>query len=197
MLRFRGVSWILCFVSYAARRKCEPNSSRCYQTAARKHDPVHRKCFFQHKDDLQQLDSWRLTPRQIVRPAIQSEGRRYFYPRCRICHARNIRLASPHHSPDIRTATDLLCLSAINFSASPSALPLVCPDRRPVLRTWVVSCESQYLPLSPYGSDSNTGKSTSAPWVSPNHSLNCGDVIIAAAGTNYSASASCTADGEL
>jgi hypothetical protein len=42
--------------------------------------------------------------------------------------------------------------------------------------------------LSPYGSDSNSGKSTSASWISPNHSLNCGDVIIAAAGTNYSAS---------
>jgi hypothetical protein len=41
--------------------------------------------------------------------------------------------------------------------------------------------------LSPYGSDSNSGKSASAPWVSPNHSLNCGDVIVAAPGTNYSA----------
>ena len=41
--------------------------------------------------------------------------------------------------------------------------------------------------LAPYGSDSNSGTSASSPWVSPNHSLNCGDVIVAAAGTNYSA----------
>src|SRR5208282_1509033 len=37
--------------------------------------------------------------------------------------------------------------------------------------------------LSPSGSDSNNGTSTSYSWLSPNHSLNCGDVIIAAAGT--------------
>ena len=40
--------------------------------------------------------------------------------------------------------------------------------------------------LSPYGSDSNTGKSTSASWLTPNHSLNCGDTIVAAASTQYS-----------
>ena len=42
--------------------------------------------------------------------------------------------------------------------------------------------------LSPYGSDSNSGASTSATWLSPNHSLNCGDVIVATASTSYSAS---------
>jgi len=41
--------------------------------------------------------------------------------------------------------------------------------------------------LSPYGSDSNSGTSASASWVSPNHSLNCGDVIVATASTAYSA----------
>ena len=41
--------------------------------------------------------------------------------------------------------------------------------------------------LSPYGSDSNTGTSASASWISPNHSLNCGDVIVATASTSYSA----------
>jgi hypothetical protein len=41
--------------------------------------------------------------------------------------------------------------------------------------------------LSPSGSDSNNGLSSSAPWLSPNHSLNCGDTISAASGT-YSAS---------
>jgi hypothetical protein len=41
--------------------------------------------------------------------------------------------------------------------------------------------------LSPYGSDSNSGQSSSASWLTPNHSLNCGDVIVAAASTSYSA----------
>jgi hypothetical protein len=38
------------------------------------------------------------------------------------------------------------------------------------------------------GNDSNNGLSTSAPWLSPNHSVNCGDVILAAASADYSAS---------
>jgi hypothetical protein len=36
------------------------------------------------------------------------------------------------------------------------------------------------------GSDSNNGTSTSTPWLSPNHALNCGDKISVAAATNYS-----------
>lgn len=42
--------------------------------------------------------------------------------------------------------------------------------------------------LAANGSDSNNGLSSSAPWLTPNHSLNCGDVIIAAPSTSYSAS---------
>lgn len=41
--------------------------------------------------------------------------------------------------------------------------------------------------LSPSGSDSNTGLSTSTAWLSPNHAVNCGDTITAASGT-YSSS---------
>ncbi len=37
--------------------------------------------------------------------------------------------------------------------------------------------------LSPSGNDGNDGKSIVNPWLTPNHSLNCGDVILAAAGT--------------
>jgi hypothetical protein len=37
--------------------------------------------------------------------------------------------------------------------------------------------------LSPSGSDSNSGLSASSSWLSPNHSLNCGDTIIAASGS--------------
>jgi hypothetical protein len=36
--------------------------------------------------------------------------------------------------------------------------------------------------LSPTGSDSNDGTSANAPWLTPNHSVACGDVIIASAG---------------
>jgi Chitobiase/beta-hexosaminidase C-terminal domain len=39
--------------------------------------------------------------------------------------------------------------------------------------------------LSPTGSDSNTGLSTSEAWLSPDHPVNCGDTIIAASSTAY------------
>jgi hypothetical protein len=41
--------------------------------------------------------------------------------------------------------------------------------------------------LSPTGNDSNSGISASAPWLSPNHPLNCGDLIVAEPSTGYSA----------
>jgi hypothetical protein len=41
--------------------------------------------------------------------------------------------------------------------------------------------------LSPTGSDSNNGTSSTTPWLTPNHVINCGDVIIASASTSYSA----------
>src|ERR1700677_2317272 len=37
--------------------------------------------------------------------------------------------------------------------------------------------------ISPTGSDSNNGTSTGTPWLTPNHAVNCGDTITAAAGT--------------
>jgi len=37
--------------------------------------------------------------------------------------------------------------------------------------------------MSPTGSDGNNGTSAATPWATPNHAVNCGDVIIAAAGT--------------
>src|SRR5258708_25847602 len=42
-------------------------------------------------------------------------------------------------------------------------------------------------PASGGGNDSNNGTSASSPWLSPNHPVNCGDVISASAGTSYSA----------
>jgi hypothetical protein len=50
-----------------------------------------------------------------------------------------------------------------------------------------LAAQSKTYYLSPTGSDSNSGQSSSVPWLSPNHPLNCGDVIVAAAGTGYSA----------
>jgi hypothetical protein len=43
--------------------------------------------------------------------------------------------------------------------------------------------------MSSSGLDSNNGTSTSSPWLTPNHALNCGDVVMAAAG-NYAAQSS-------
>lgn len=40
--------------------------------------------------------------------------------------------------------------------------------------------------LSPSGSDSNNGLSSGAPWLSPNHAVNCGDTLSAASGTYLS-----------
>lgn len=37
------------------------------------------------------------------------------------------------------------------------------------------------------GNDSNKGTSAGTPWLTPNHAVNCGDVIIAAASTTYAA----------
>lgn len=42
--------------------------------------------------------------------------------------------------------------------------------------------------LSPTGSDANSGLSSGAPWLSPNHALNCGDIITAAPSASYSPS---------
>lgn len=42
-------------------------------------------------------------------------------------------------------------------------------------------------PAADGGNDSNSGLSTNAPWLSPNHSINCGDVIIASPSMAYSA----------
>src|ERR1700722_4675727 len=38
-------------------------------------------------------------------------------------------------------------------------------------------------PASGGGSDSNNGTSSGTPWLTPNHAVNCGDVLSAAAGT--------------
>ena len=42
-------------------------------------------------------------------------------------------------------------------------------------------------PAADGGNDSNSGSSPNAPWLSPNHSLKCGDTIIAAPSSSYNA----------
>jgi hypothetical protein len=50
----------------------------------------------------------------------------------------------------------------------------------------VAQGKAYYLaPAANGGNDSNNGLSAGAPWLSPNHSLNCGDVILATASTSY------------
>jgi|SRR5579859_7403127 len=49
------------------------------------------------------------------------------------------------------------------------------------------SVQAKVYYLSPAGNDSNSGQSASLPWLSPNHLLNCGDRIVAASSTEYSA----------
>jgi hypothetical protein len=44
----------------------------------------------------------------------------------------------------------------------------------------------QYHYLSPTGSDANNGATPATSWLTPNHPVNCGDVVVAASGT-YSA----------
>jgi hypothetical protein len=46
-----------------------------------------------------------------------------------------------------------------------------------------ISARAATYYLSPSGNDSNNGLSANYAWASPNHSINCGDVILAAAGT--------------
>ncbi len=55
-----------------------------------------------------------------------------------------------------------------------------------VLFLWALSSPAATYYISPAGNDSNPGTSATAAWASPNHSLNCGDVIVAAPG-KYSA----------
>ncbi len=69
-------------------------------------------------------------------------------------------------------------ISAIDTTKSSTASVTLSP---------AVSAHTTYF-LSPTGNDSSNGLSSSAAWLSPNHALNCGDVIMASASSAYSAS---------
>ena len=49
----------------------------------------------------------------------------------------------------------------------------------------VPACATTYY-LAPNGNDSNSGANASSAWLTPNHAINCGDVIVAAPSSSYS-----------
>jgi hypothetical protein len=49
--------------------------------------------------------------------------------------------------------------------------------------SFALPCAATTYFISPAGSDSNNGTSSGTPWLTPNHAVNCGDTITAAAGT--------------
>jgi len=57
-----------------------------------------------------------------------------------------------------------------------------------ILLSLVIPVSATQYYLSVTGSDANNGLSAGEPWLTPNHAVNCGDTIIAAASTAYSAS---------
>ena len=68
------------------------------------------------------------------------------------------------------------------------ALTFVKPAHATACGTFTITGNCYYIAnasTSPAGSDSNNGTSASTPWLTPNHSLNCGDMILAAASTAY------------
>lgn len=76
--------------------------------------------------------------------------------------------------------TGQLVISSNSSTGSPTVVNLTGAGVNPTTST------TYYLaPQASGGNDSNSGLSASQPWLSPNHPLNCGDVIVAAASTSY------------
>jgi hypothetical protein len=85
-------------------------------------------------------------------------------------------------APATAPATALVAITATSVSdpskSATAAVTIVLP-----------SGATYYLaPAASGGNDANNGLSSGSPWLTPNHSLNCGDVIIAAASASYSSS---------
>ena len=72
-----------------------------------------------------------------------------------------------------------LCFACGLFQANGFAAPFSSA-------TTSVTGTTYYLaPAGDGGRDSNSGLSASSPWLTPNHSMKCGDVVMAAASSNY------------
>jgi hypothetical protein len=78
------------------------------------------------------------------------------------------------HVADPANANQLLDIERASFTSFSTFSPPPTNPTFTALHTFFVS---------PTGSDSNPGTSAGAAWATPNHPVNCGDVIIAAAGT--------------
>lgn len=88
---------------------------------------------------------------------------------------------TPVFAPTSTTFTGLLSVSIADSTAG-SSIYYTTDGATPVAGPGGAIIGTQYY-ISPTGSDSNNGTSVSTPWLSPNHAVNCGDVLNAAAGT--------------
>ena len=89
--------------------------------------------------------------------------------------------ATPYNG--IATFSNLMVSSEGSYTLSATSSGLAAATST----SFIVTSPPATYYLSPNGNDSNSGLSASSPWLSPNHPVNCGDVIIAASGA-YSAS---------
>ena len=74
--------------------------------------------------------------------------------------------------------TTISTMTSVNITAISQASPTAAAS---AIVTLTPPAGNTYY-LSPNGSDTNSGHSATAAWLTPNHSLNCGDVILAAPG---------------
>lgn len=97
-------------------------------------------------------------------------------------------MEAPTSNPVLSPTPGLSSTPGSSTSPTPSASPGA------VGSTQFVPLHTYYI--SPNGSDSNNGTSLATAWASPNHAVECGDVIIAAAGSyksfqNFGAVSAC------
>ncbi|HTZ59272.1 MAG TPA: chitobiase/beta-hexosaminidase C-terminal domain-containing protein [Acidobacteriaceae bacterium] len=101
-----------------------------------------------------------------------------------------ISSAGLYTAPTTNATTQTVTVTATSSaasSASATATVTILPNSGTNSGTGSGTGNTYYLaPAGGGGSDSNSGLSATAPWLTPNHPLNCGDVIVAAASTSYS-----------
>ena len=83
----------------------------------------------------------------------------------------------------VATFSNLTLSTAGNYTLSATSSGLVSATSSSFTVTGPYVGTTYYL--SATGDDTNSCLSADLPWLSPNHALNCGDTILAAAGTNY------------
>jgi len=83
----------------------------------------------------------------------------------------------PRTSAEVQLIPKYLLITALVVWATGCTAPTSTPTPAPT-----PSAGGKTYYLSPTGSDNNSGTSASAPWKTPNHNVNCGDVILALLG---------------